>query len=169
MICPSIGLISDGDILCFHLFISNLAFHAVRTVVLGQQSLSQKLSDYYPFYEIELHCELYRRWSYYFLRCSSTVWSAISKVCLFLLLFYENMRLHIVFFAQNLLMYLITALVVISHINTFSHFVANFVFSIVLAVVSIFPLLLVAENFGSLDNILFGERLYFNLYAQLWL
>ncbi|KAK6112683.1 GPI biosynthesis protein Pig-F family protein [Brugia pahangi] len=39
-----------------------------------------------------------------------------------------------------------------------SHFGANFVFSIVLAIVSIFPLLLVAENFDSLDNILFGKR-----------
>ncbi|CAG9533317.1 unnamed protein product [Cercopithifilaria johnstoni] len=39
-----------------------------------------------------------------------------------------------------------------------SHFGANFIFSIVLAIVSIFPLLLVAENFDSLDNILFGER-----------
>uniref|UniRef100_A0A8R1TRI1 Glycosylphosphatidylinositol anchor biosynthesis protein 11 n=1 Tax=Onchocerca volvulus TaxID=6282 RepID=A0A8R1TRI1_ONCVO len=39
-----------------------------------------------------------------------------------------------------------------------SHFTATFVFSIVLAIVSIFPLLLVAENFDSLDIILFGER-----------
>ncbi|EFO25852.1 hypothetical protein LOAG_02633 [Loa loa] len=39
-----------------------------------------------------------------------------------------------------------------------SHFGANFVFSVVLAIVSIFPLLLVAENFDSLINILFGER-----------
>ncbi|VDK82494.1 unnamed protein product [Litomosoides sigmodontis] len=39
-----------------------------------------------------------------------------------------------------------------------SHFGANFVFSVVLAVVGVFPLLLVAENFDSLDSILFGER-----------
>ncbi|KAM3728298.1 Glycosylphosphatidylinositol anchor biosynthesis protein [Dirofilaria immitis] len=39
-----------------------------------------------------------------------------------------------------------------------SCFTANFVFSIVLAIVSIFPLLLVAENFDNLDIILFDER-----------